>query len=54
MALALTQVEANEYGTEPRAAVAAFRSDLELMASNAMAFHRPNERWHALARRILK
>ena len=46
------KLHANEYGTEVHAAVTAFRADFELTCANAIAFHRPNERCHIMARRM--
>ena len=46
------KVHDGEYGTDPRVAVPAFRADFELTVNNAMAFHRPNERCHIMAKRI--
>ena len=48
------KVQSSEYGTEVHAAVAAFHADFELTCQNAMAFHRPNERCHIMARRMLR
>ena len=48
------KVETGVYGHQMHRAVAAFRKDFELICSNAMAFHRPNERCHVMAKRILK
>ena len=48
------KINANEYGTEVHSAVAAFKADFDLVCNNAMAFHRPNERCHITARRMLR
>ena len=48
-----SKVETGVYGNEMNGAVAAFRNDFELVCTNAMAFHRPNERCHIMAKRML-
>ena len=48
-----SKVETGVYGNEMNSAVAAFRKDFELVCTNAMAFHRPNERCHTVAKRML-
>ncbi|KAL1495474.1 hypothetical protein AB1Y20_016840 [Prymnesium parvum] len=52
------KILANAYGSDSlndslNDAVAAFRKDFELICTNAMAFHRPNEKCHIKAKRLL-
>ena len=52
-----SKVETGAYGNkepdEMKSAVAAFRKDFKLVCDNAMAFHRPNEQCHKVAKRML-
>jgi hypothetical protein len=48
------KIKQAKYGTDMDEAVAAFRSDFELTCRNAMAFHRPNDHIHIMAKRMLR
>ena len=49
-----SKVHADEYGTDLKRAVAAFRTDFDRTCQNAITWHRPNERCHIMAKRMLK
>ncbi len=49
-----TTTTGGEYGSFQDGSVGKFRADFELVCNNALAFHRPNERCHALAKRMLR
>ena len=48
------KIQSGKYGTVMETAVAAFKADFELTCRNAMAFHRPNDHIHIMAKRMLR